>query len=1258
MSDNASVFRLPIEYPESLPVSARREDIAEALRSHQVIVVAGETGSGKTTQIPKICVDLGYGNKGLIGHTQPRRLAARSVAARIAEELHEPLGRGVGYQVRFTDRTGPATRIKLMTDGILLNEIQRDRMLRKYEVLIIDEAHERSLNIDFLLGYLRQLAPRRPDLKIIITSATIDVEKFSEHFNSAPVISVSGRSFPVEVIYQDPENLPEPSAGDDPLVHSVVTALRQTEKLDRQRGATGDVLVFLSGEREIRDVALQLKKTPMTNTEVMPLYARLGQSEQKRIFQPHTGRRIVLSTNVAETSLTVPGIIYVIDSGLARISRYSIQSKVQRLPVERISRASANQRAGRCGRVASGVCIRLYSEEDYLSRPEFTDPEIQRTNLSAVILQMLVLRLGDIEAFPFVEPPDRRAINDGFRLLSELGAIDNSRQITALGRQMARLPTDPRLARMLLEGARRNCLYEMLIIVSALSIQDPRESPADKREAARESHAQFQHTASDFLSFVLLWREYENQRQSLSQGQLRKYCRDNFLSFMRMREWRETHRQLMLSCQELGINTRGMSDAEGVEVDRPDNYEAVHRAILSGSLNQTGQLTDDRQYAGSRNRRFSIFPTSSLARSRPGWIVTAELIETRKLYATMAARIEPQWIVDAAGDLVRREYFEPHWSKKRGQVMAWERISLFGMVLIEKQRVSYGAIDPRASHELFLREALVGDALNTRRSFLAHNRKLIEEIRREEDKRRRPDILVSDDEIYAFYAERIPESVCNARDFERWCERQDVDRSRLLHMGREDLLRAGIEYDQDLQRAFPDQANISHNRLQINYRFAPGSEDDGVSIDVPLALLGSMTDIDLDWAIPGQVNDRAVALIKALPKSLRKQFIPIPDFVAAALKGIEPGQRPLKAVLVEQAKRLKGVNIDVSHWQQVELPPHLVPRIRLLDGKGELLDHGDDLAVLQQRHVSATQTRDGDSPAPLHPIEVDGLRDWSVSELPEQLKIEQGITLVRFPALEDQGDSVAVRLFDNAARARKQHRVGVARLLMFRTPQQRQLLDKRVRRMRQSLGLKFPPHLVDFPTHALLGIYIQHFRPGDHEIRNREIFDRLLDAGRTDLLDEGERLVRLYEQIMSAHFHARQRLAQTGNRIPKAVLDDISRQLEVLMPEDFPLDVPDGWLREYPRYFKALELRMEKLPAQAEADGQATAELHALETQYAELASGAELLVGLEDFAFLLQELRVSLFAQSLGTRQRVSPKRLQKKLDEAARQALLKGSG
>jgi len=1251
VTESACVISMPIDYPESLPVSARREEIARALKNHQVVVVAGETGSGKTTQIPKICLESGYGRKGLIGHTQPRRLAARSVAARIAEELKEPLGRGVGYQVRFNDHTGPDTCIKLMTDGILLNEIQRDRELRKYEVLIIDEAHERSLNIDFLLGYLRQLLARRADLKVIITSATIDVEKFSAHFNNAPIISVSGRSFPVDVLYLDPDESEEIAQSDDRLTESVMTALGRIVQMDRERGATGDVLVFLSGEREIRDVAQALRKRPLPDTEVLPLYARLSQSEQKKIFQPHRGRRVVLSTNVAETSLTVPGIVYVVDSGLARISRYSVASKVQRLPIEPVSRASANQRAGRCGRVAPGVCIRLYSEDDYISRPEFTDPEIQRTNLSAVILQMLMLRLGEIENFPFVEPPSQRAVNDGFRLLSELGAIDDQRRITTLGRKMARLPADPRLARMLLAAQEKQCVYEMLIIVSALSIQDPRENPVERREAARQKHEQFVYPDSDFLSFVTLWRQFERQRQALTQGELRRFCRDNFLNFMRMREWRETHRQLMLACQQVDIDVRGLTRMDDLDYEVGDQHEAVHRAILAGSLNQIGQLTEDRQYLGSRSRRFSLFPTSALSRRKLRWVVTAELMETSRLYAMLAGRVEPEWIEDAAGSLVRREYLSPHWSSKRGAVMAWEKVSLFGVVLIEKRRVSYGTIDPVISRELFLREALVGQTLATRYSFLTHNRELRESIRREEEKQRRPDMLVGDEEIYAFYAERIPDHVNNLRGFEKWCRSVDADRSRILHMERDDLLRK--ESDEDVQQSFPDHASIAHNRLEIQYRFSPGNDEDGVSIDVPAAILGNMSEVDLDWAVPGQLEEKAVALLKALPKSLRKQFIPIPDFVRRALQGVEPGKYSLRRVLVEQAARIKGVTIDPAAWEGVELPSHLRTRIRVLDGQGKELALGRDLKTLQARVATNVRENVAVVPAVSHPLECKGLRDWPAAALPEQVSLEQGITLLRYPALVDEGASVAVQLFDDVDAARRHHRLGLARLLMFRTPQQRQMLDKRIRDLKRSLGLKLPGQIEAFAANMLVGVYCQHFQPLAKPVRDRESFSGLLDRGRIDLLDEGERLIRLAEQIISLHFNARQRLSGAQKGLSRIVLKDVRHQLDTLMPADFPLSIADGWLREYPRYFKALELRLEKLPRGEVTDEANSQVLARLQSRFEALCIGQSAPSGLEDFPMLLQELRVSLFAQSLGTCQPVSSRRLERRLDEASRSLL-----
>lgn len=1227
-----------IQYPESLPVSERRQEIAEALRRHQVIVIAGETGSGKTTQIPKICLEAGFGERGLIGHTQPRRLAARSVAARIAEELEVPLGGLVGYQVRFSDHSSADTRIKLMTDGILLNEIQRDRRLRKYDVLIIDEAHERSLNIDFLLGYLRQLTIRRPDLKIIITSATIDVEKFSRHFNDAPIISVSGRSYPVDVLYRDPEESDDGEGDEDALTVSVLKALDEVARLDRQRGRTGDVLVFLSGEREIRDVAAALRKRPLPDTEVLPLYARLSHSEQKRIFQPHRGRRIVLSTNVAETSLTVPGIEYVIDSGLARISRYSVASKVQRLPIEPVSQASANQRAGRCGRIAPGVCIRLYSEEDFRSRPEFTDPEIQRTNLSAVILQMLTLRLGDIEQFPFVEPPARRAINDGFRLLAELGAIDEQRSLTDVGRQMARLPVDPRLGRMLVEGMQQGCLYELLVIVSALSIQDPRETPAEERQAARQHHARFDHPDSDFMSFLSLWEHWEEQRQALSQSRLRRYAREHYLNFLRLREWRETHRQLVLACQQAGLQVPRQPAGE-----EPD-YAAVHRSIIRGSLNQIGMKTEEKSYLGSRNRQFELFPSSTLYRRRPRWIVTAELIETSRLFATLAARIEPEWVTESAPEwLLRREYQEPHWEKKRGQVIAFEKTSLFGLVLIEKQRRHYGPIDPVLSRQIFIREALVEGQLQTRRRFLADNRKLIGEIRREEEKLRRPDILVSEEEMFAFYDHRVPDGVYSARQFENWCRKADVDRQRILHMSRQDLRR---EADDDTtQRHFPDRATIQDNPLTIRYRFDPGRDEDGASIDVPLALLDQLQDTDLDWAVPGLVAERCIALLKGLPKSLRKQFIPVPAFVERMLEDAEPGRLSLRQLIRQEALRRKGVEISGEALDAVPLPPHLLTRVRLLDGEGRVLGSDSNLEALRQRFSDRVSQAEP-AVTRTHPLVQEDMRDWRGEALPEQVTIQQGVTLQRYPGLSDCGESVAIRLFSTPAQARREHIEGLVRLLLFRTPQQRKSIEKSMKALPGRCGLRFPAGWKHFPREAVRAVYRQHFDPDHHDIRSPEDFARWLEEGRADLMEAADRACSLFERIIGLQFDIHRELANMNAREDRAVRDDVQAQLEHLLADGFPASVPGGWLREYPKYLQAIQLRLERFRRDADRDRESMEVIRTLSQQYERLPEAAA--AKLPDFPWLLQELRVSVFAQQLGTRHTVSRKRLQRLLDQA----------
>jgi len=1224
-----------ISFPEALPVSEKREEIAEAIRNNQVVVIAGETGSGKTTQIPKICLELGLGYKGLIGHTQPRRLAARAVAERIAEELGQPLGKSVGYQVRFEDNSSADTLVKLMTDGILLAEIQQDRFLSKYEVIIIDEAHERSLNIDFLLGYLKRLCRQRRELKVIVTSATIDVEKFSRHFDDAPVISVSGRTYPVDILYQDPAEL-ELEDDEDRLTASVLKAIQTFEQIERQQHQLpGDILVFLSGEREIRDLALALRKRQLKQTEILPLYARLTRNEQQKIFQSHAGRRIVLSTNVAETSLTVPGIRYVIDTGLARISRYSIQSKVQRLPIEPISQASANQRAGRCGRVSSGVCIRLYSEQDFASRAPFTDPEIHRTNLSAVILQMLLLRLGEIQQFPFVEAPEMRAINDGFKLLSELGAITRDRQLTDIGRKMARIPADPRLARMLLEADQHKCLYEMLIITSALSVQDPRETPADKRQAARESHQQYAHPESDFLSWVKLWELVEQQRQDLSQNQFRRYCGENFLSWMRLREWRETHRQFALACADAGMKAATEPD------DLSKSYEAVHRAIITGSLNQIGFKSSDGLYTGSRGRKFSLFPSSALFKKTPRWIVCGELIETSRLYATMAARIEPEWVVDAAPQLLKREHFDPHWEKKRGEVRAWEKISLSGLVLIEKRAVSFASIDPVLCREIFIREALVEGELGGNFEFFRNNQALLAEVRRLEEKERKPDILVADDVIYAWYDERIPQDVCGTASLQRWYKTASRHDPQLLKMTMADVTTRAP--DETVQLSFPDKATLGQNALAINYKFAPGSEEDGVSIEVPASLLRSITPVDLEWAVPGLVQERCIALVKGLPKNIRKLLVPVPDFVKAALASVKPGDKPpLSSVLTEFAWKQRRVRIDPAQWDYSVLPVHTRPRLQVVGDDGEKLASGHDIEELVSSVSGAVSLPE----LPSHQIEQQNLTDWSFGELPQQVELHQRVRLLRYPAVRDDGKSVSVILCDTEQAARTTSQDGIARLYMFRTAQQRQLILKRLNDIKKALGLKLTVEDSDWQERALLAIYRLNFELNINLPRGRESFETTLNRHKADLVSTAERMCRLLTEIYDSVYEIRRLLSskQGAAGFPAAIGKDIEHQLQTLLPPGFPAVVPDDWIWEYSRYLKAVRLRLEKISP--DRDREAMDQVAALEREYEQLKQ----LKGdvLPEFPWLLQELRVSLFAQTLRTRQVVSVKRLGRLLEAA----------
>lgn len=1252
-----------IEYPEALPVSAKRDDIKAALLQSQVLVLAGDTGSGKTTQLPKMCLELGFGARGLIGHTQPRRIAARAVAARIAEETGTPLGKTVGYQVRFSDNTEPGTLVKLMTDGILLAEIQQDRFLNKYEVLIIDEAHERSLNIDFLLGYLKQLLHKRKDLKLIITSATIDVEKFSQYFDDAPIVSVSGRTFPVDILYRPLESEDEDSGEQskpqgDPLTLGIVGALHEIEALERkQRQAPGDVLIFLSGERDIRDLAVELRKQSLRNTEILPLYARLTPAEQNRIFATHTGRRIVLSTNVAETSLTVPGIVYVIDTGYARISRYSVQSKVQRLPIERISQASANQRSGRCGRVSHGTCIRLYGEDDFLSRAEFTDPEIQRTNLSAVILQMLMLRLGEIESFPFLDKPEQKAINDGYKLLLELGAIDKARQISPIGRKMATLPADPRLGRMLIDAASRGCLQELLIIVSGLSVQDPRESPPEKRQAAREQHKYFAHPESDFLSWVLLWEEYEVQRQALNQNGLRQYCKKHFLSFMRMREWRETHRQLHLTCQQLGFKENRRADSRAAEDEI--NYEAVHRAILSGSLNQLGMKGDDGQYNGSRGRRFAIFPSSVLARKGPKWVVTGELIETSRLYATMLGRIEPKWAVEAAGELVKRDYAEAHWEKSRGQVVAFEKISLSGLVLIEKQRVDFSRIDPKLSREIFIREALVGLSLNTRAHFYAHNLQMLEALRIDEEKLRRPDIIVGEDQLFDFYNGRIPVGICDSRSLEHWLKTEAQQGHKdILHMNKEDLLHRDL--DVDLAHYFPDTTIIQNNPVAIAYAFKPGSSDDGTFIDVPVGILAQMRLQDLDWMIPGTIKERCVLTLKGLPKLLRKQFIPVPDFVdefvqtlSLAPNSAQP-KESLLTLLKDFARRKKNIQLELSELESVVLPPHLRPWIRVLEEDGKTLAKGQSLQALQDKYCTGAVTTVAQGSS--HPIERAELRDWDFGALPKEILIDANISVIRYPALVDHGDSVAIVLQETGQLADSLTRKGLVTLLIARSAAQKRVILDMLKKLHKALALKIAAVPSDFENEGLRAIYQLAFDIAQTKLpEDREGFERLLNDGKSELIPAAERFTRLLSSIVDEAFALRRQLAALQGPELSHAKRDITAQLEGLFGPSYLSSTPAHYLLEYPRYLKAINMRLEKLPGLAQKDSEYALNINKLQSVIEkEIEASRVPNEALESLRWSIEELRVSVFAQTLGTRFPISEKRISKRLDELRRLGLL----
>lgn len=1238
-----SACTLP-EYPD-LPVAARREELLKLIGEHQVVVIAGETGSGKTTQIPKLCLELGLGCLGKIGHTQPRRLAARTVAARIAEELKTTLGERVGYQVRFHDQVSDSTQVKLMTDGILLAETQHDRFLEQYEVLIIDEAHERSLNIDFLLGYIKRILPRRPDLKVIVTSATIDLERFSKHFDNAPVVEVSGRTYPVEMLYRP---LHEMEGEDDKAVdlqQGILAAVDELIEIDlaKRSGGPGDILVFLPGEREIRETADVLRKADLRDTEVIPLYARLSLTEQNRVFheQRKAGRRIVLSTNVAETSLTVPGIRYVIDPGQARISRYSVRSKVQRLPVEAISRASANQRAGRCGRVAPGVCIRLYSEEDYLSRPEFTDAEIRRTNLAAVILQMLQLRLGDIRDFPFVDPPDTRLINDGFKLLEELGAVDAKRQLTGIGRQLARLPVDPRIARMVIEASRQGALREMLVIASALSVQDPRERPHDKRQAADLKHKEYADEESDFMTLLNLWQLWHEQREALSQSQLRRWCQKQFLSFMRMREWRDVHRQLHISIRELGLR-------EQTEVAE---YRAIHTSLLAGLLSHIGFKQEKGEYLGARNRRFKIFPASGVFKKAPKWVMAAELLETSQLFAHQVARIEPEWIEPLAGHLIKRTWSEPHWEKKRAQVMASEQVSLFGVVIVPRRRVNFGTIDPAVSHEIFIRSALVEGEYHTSAPFFAHNRALLASVESLEDKSRRRDLLVDEEQLYQFYAERMEalngSHVVNGKGFEHWRKQIEQDNAQALFMQESDVLQR--DSDHVSAQLYPDTLPLDGVNLALSYRFEPGAEDDGVTLHLPLALLRVAPVRRMEWLVPGLLEEKVVAILKGLPKQLRKHFVPVPNYAQAFCDAVVFAEGDLYEALSLQLLRMTGTRVEADVLRQVELEPHLLFNMRLLDEKDRHVGVGRDWNELNRRF--GDQAEAALQSGPSEQWGQKELTDWSFGELPEVISLRQagGIEVDAWPALVDMGEAVELKVLPSAFQAQRESLKGVARLLLLAFPaQQLKYLRRELVRLNESViltGKLFDRRQLE--NDALLLAAMRSAGLVEQGLpRSRADFECCLARVRSGISNEIKSIGEFIYQCHQAVHRINKQLSGRGLNLQAVpVLSDIKQQLADLMVPHYLVDTDYDWLPELPRYLAAIELRLEKYGRNLRQQclwSEQLAELRArLLKKEQEYKARHERPADLIKLRWMLEEYRVSLFAQQLGTKESVSEKRL-----------------
>ncbi|MGK3936833.1 ATP-dependent RNA helicase HrpA [Streptomyces caeruleatus] len=1251
----ARLARVPaVSYPEQLPVSQKKDDIAAAIRDHQVVIVAGETGSGKTTQIPKICLELGRGVKGMIGHTQPRRIAARTVAERVAEELDTPLGEAVGWKVRFTDQVNPdATFVKLMTDGILLAEIQTDRELRAYDTIIIDEAHERSLNIDFLLGYLAQLLPKRPDLKVVITSATIDPERFSRHFGDAPIVEVSGRTYPVEVRYRP--LLEEDSEDSD---RDQITAICDAVE-ELQGEGKGDILVFLSGEREIRDTADALVKKNYRFTEVLPLYARLSHAEQHRVFQPHTGRRIVLATNVAETSLTVPGIKYVIDPGFARISRYSHRTKVQRLPIEAISQASANQRKGRCGRTSDGVCIRLYSEEDFEARPEFTDAEILRTNLASVILQMTAAGLGDIEKFPFIDPPDHRNIRDGVQLLQELGALDPAqkdvrKRLTDTGRKLAQLPVDPRLARMVLEADKNGCAREVMVIAAALSIQDPRERPADKQTQADQQHARFKDETSDFLAYLNLWRYIREQQKERGSSSFRRMCKQEYLNFLRIREWQDIYTQLRTVAKQMGIHLN--------EDDAAD--QSVHVSLLAGLLSHIGMKDvkdgNKNEYLGARSAKFAIFPGSALFKKQPRFVMSAELVETSRLWARVNARIEPEWVEPLAEHLLKRTYSEPHWEKDQAAVMAYEKVTLYGVPIVAQRKVNYGRIDAEVSRELFIRNALVEGDWRTHHKFYADNRKLLSEVEELEHRARRRDIVVDDDTLFDFYDQRVPEHVVSGAHFDSWWKRKRHEEPDFLDFEREMLIRESAEAV--TKADYPDSWRQGPLKFRVTYQFEPGADADGVTVHIPLQVLNQVQDEGFDWQIPGLREELVTELIRSLPKPIRRNYVPAPNFAKRFLDTAVPLQEPLTTTMARELKRMVGVPFEADDFDWGRIPDHLRITFRIVDERRRKLAEDKDLESLRlklrpkarqalSQAAAATASREGGES-----LERKGLTDWTIGTLTRVFETRRaGQPVKAYPALVDDGDTVSVRLFDTEAEQAEAMWKGTRRLIVRKIPVSPAKFASEKLTNPQKLALSANPHgsiqaLFDDCATAAADKLVGDFGgPAWDEESYRKLYDKV----RAEIVDTTVRTVGQVQQVLAAWQACERRLKAVRSPVLLANLADVRQQLDALVKPGFVTETGLRRLPDLMRYLVAADRRLQQMATNVQRDTTRMEKVHEMQDEYAwlleQLPQGRPVPPQVRDIRWMIEELRVSYFAHALGTAYPVSDKRIVKAIDALA---------